>query len=124
MRLQTWIFIVTFVVSLSVQAEPKISKLEKGKKAPYSGLLINKEQSAKFRQTNEENKLLNTKVLKLEQLRVVQKDSTEFYKERYRSTKKDLEIAETKSFFKSTLFFFGGVGITTLITFAVLRTTR
>lgn len=102
-------------------AQEKVIPMTKGDIAPYSGIFFPKDKAKELRQINEEKKLLEKKVLKLEDLQIIQEETSTFYKENYYKTKNLLEAEQTKSFWKSTLYFFGGVLITGIITSATLK---
>lgn len=101
--------IVLFFLIIQASKADGIVPIKKGEVSTIDGFVITKEFEKDLRQTNEENKLLKRQNLVLKDLQVTQEDLVSLHKENARNAQKELEKEQIKGFFKSTLYFVGGV---------------
>lgn len=108
MRTITKIIVLFFLIIQATKAEDIIA-IKKGNPSPIDGFVITKEFEKDLRQINEDNKLLKRQNLVLKDLQVTQEDLVSLHKENTRNAQKELEKEQIKGFFKSTLYFVGGI---------------
>lgn len=120
-KLLTIIIIILFSFSAMAQ---KLEKLEKGQTAPFTGVLVDAKQMKKFRQVNEEKKLLDKKNIKLKDLNVLKDQKIELYKKEITQTHKELTRYKTKTFFTNAGYFALGVILTGFAAKTAIESTR
>ena len=109
-------FIILFLISLSCLAQDAIS-IKQGEIAPFSGNLIKTERLEEFYKSHKKLPLLEAQI-ELERQRL------ELYKDRVRSTEKELTRAKTKAYLGTIGGFALGVIITSIAARAALESVR
>lgn len=104
-------------------ADP-ITPLNKGQAAPFEGLLVPTSTMNKITKDLDTKDLLETKVLKLEDLASAHSERAEFYKKEYLESQKELRSQESTAFYKGTAFFIFGAVLTGAISYATIRASR
>jgi hypothetical protein len=97
------------MLSTAAKAEGQITYVEKGDEMPYTGYAVDKPQMRHFRQINEEKKLLEQKVIKLEDLGVMKDEKIDYLEDQYTQVNKAYIKEQQKSTWQKYLYFAGGV---------------
>lgn len=101
-----------------------ITPIKTGEPAKYDGFLVSSEEMKKFRQINEEKKLLAEQNIHLKDLQVINEKRLNSYDEAYTKVSKDLRFESLKGDFKGLGGFFIGVAVTSIAAYAVTRTLK
>jgi len=113
--------IISLLLCFSISAQD-ILIIKKGEAASQDGFLVSAEQMKKFREINEKKKLAEKKNITLKDLRLVQDERINFYRNMSEDYRKELRYQSVKSNTKSFLWFIGGVLITGAISYGTVRT--
>jgi len=116
-------YLMFALLSFSVLANDMVI-LKKGDQAPFDGILSNQEQMAKFRKTDEQNKLLEQQNIKLKDLADISDQRIELYKQEVKTVREDLSSSQRKTFWSSVGFFALGAVITGLCAKVAIESTR
>jgi hypothetical protein len=101
-------FILIFVISFNCFTQTAVV-LTKGDTAPFDGVLSDDKQMRVYRQANEENILLEEKVLKLQDLNATIQERSDIYKSEGNYYRSELRKSEVTSFWGKVGFFALGV---------------
>lgn len=102
----------------------QLTKLQKGDKAPYDGILADSKQMKNFRKIEEERKLLELKNIKLSELGKIKDNKIDLYQKDLSNTHKEFAKYKTKTFFTNTGYFVLGVILTGFAAKAAIESTR
>jgi hypothetical protein len=91
-----------------------ITQIKKGESAPADGFFVDSENMKKFRQINEDKKVLEQKTLKLEDLQVVNEQRVKFYQDQSETAYKEASKAQLKGLMGTLGGFTVGIGITVI----------
>lgn len=117
------IILITLLLLNSVYAID-ITPIKVGEPAKYDGFLVSSEEMKKFRQINEEKKLLAEQNIHLKDLQVLNEKRLAVYDEAYTKVNKDLRFESLKGDFKGLGGFFIGVAVSSIAAYAVVRTLK
>ena len=98
-----------------------VTPIKKGEPAPANGFFIDQPNIKKMRKINEDKKVLERKVTKLEDLAVINEQRVETYKKLSRESEDQLRWEKTKGNFKGVGGFLVGVLATSLAAYAAIR---
>jgi hypothetical protein len=106
------LFVVLFIGFANAEVQGTMTKLGKGDKAPYDGILSDSQQMKFFRYQNE--KLLKSTDLIEEQNKLynLQKQQSDEYKGLYHQSASDLRKVKVQSTFSKAIYFGLGVLVT------------
>lgn len=120
MKLLIPILFILTTISPTFAAPGEMDIIKEGEPAKYDGFTIDDERAQYFRQINEERKLAEEKSAKQEQLAKINETETQYYKDNYLETKKELEKQESKKTFIMVGAFVGGILTTLGIGYVIL----
>jgi len=106
-------FILLFVFTFNVFAQNTVL-LNKGESAPFDGVLSDSDQMKIYRQSNEEKKLLQDKVLTLKDLNATIQERSDVYKAEGDYYRSQLRTQEFRGFWANVGYFALGVLATSL----------
>lgn len=109
-------YMIAFLISLSCLAQDAIA-IKQGEIAPFSGNLIKTERLEEFYKSHKKLPLLEAQI-------ELEKQRLELYKDRVRSTEKELTRAKTKAYLGTIGGFALGVIITSIAARAALEGVR
>lgn len=115
--------LILFIISFNLPAQT-LTPLEKGQPAPYSGHLADKKAMENFRTTNEENKLLKQKEMKLEELQIIKDEKIKYYQTESEFFQKELRKEKVSGNFKGIGGFIIGVVATGVAAWAAIQVTK
>jgi len=98
-----------------------VTPIKKGEPAPANGFFIDQPNIKKMRKINEDKKVLERKVTKLEDLAVINEQRVETYKKLSQESEDQLIWEKTKGNFKGVGGFLVGVLATSLAAYAAIR---
>ena len=113
--------VTLIVITIQCTEAGQIIPIKKGEESPITGYVIDNAQEKKFRQINEESKLLEKKAVTLEQLGELHNQRAEYYKSLYVESQKDLQSKEDRNFWTKTIYFVGGIVVTGFISYAAMK---
>lgn len=116
--------LIILLFSISTTFAQNVQTIKKGESAPADGFFVTKEQMQKFVDTDKENKLLKKKVIKLEQLQIVQDQRIELYKNRVTELDKELVRESRRGSFKGIGGFVLGVLATSAAAYAAIQVSK
>lgn len=105
--------IITILFTFNCLAQDTAIRLEKGKPASFTGVLISDEKAKELYKAEQS-------VLTLKELRISDKELSEHYKYLAKDSQEKLNKAKLESYWNGTLGFLVGVGIS-LFTFKVIQ---
>lgn len=107
-----FLILLLFCSSLYADEPPgKMIILDANSTVPWKGFLIDTERAKYFRGLNEQLKLSDEKVLKLEYLQKLQEAETKYYQDNLNQTRNTLESERNSTWVKCGIFFAAGVGV-------------
>lgn len=114
MKTFTLILMLCFsLVSHSEDVSPgQIIWVEKSDPMPFNGFAVDRPQMRYFRQINEERKVAQEKVVKLEDLKAQHEAKIDYLEDEYTKINKAYKSEQRKSTWAKVLYFAGGVLVT------------
>lgn len=117
--------IISFILALSFSfAQDNVKFVKKGHVVEIDSFIVSREQMKKFVELSEKNKLLEQKVVTLENLSANYLDQISYHKQRAHDLQKELDWSETKGYFKTTGGFLAGIVLTGLASYAAIRSAK
>lgn len=98
-----------------------ITPIKKGEPAPANGFFVDKKNIKKFREINENKKLLEQENGKLKSLNQLAINETKIYKENYQEANRQVRVEKFKSDLKGIGGFLLGVLATSAAAYAAIR---
>lgn len=98
--------------------------IEKGVKAPFSGVLITPKEFNEFRKTDELSKLRIKQIQNLRDLSIVKDQRIGFYQKQVTVARRELFKSDSKRFYTNILYFTLGVILTGVAAKAAIQATR
>jgi hypothetical protein len=120
MKMSKLLIIVLLLHSASIYAG-SIRPIKKDEPSPYDGFVIDKPQEKKFRTINEEKKLLERKVLTLEEFVKIHKERFNYQQDINVDLHKRLKQKESDLFWNKTIYFIGGIFLTGFVSYAAMK---
>lgn len=114
-------YVLIFCLTTSHAFAIDIEEIKEGQPAPKDGFFVDAENMKKFRKINEEKKLLETKVAKLEDLSVVRNNQIQLYKNLNNSLESELAWENFKGDMKGVGGFLLGVLATSAATYVAIE---
>lgn len=114
MRLSIVILIVlsfSFVTKADTTANGRITYVVEQDPMPYDGFAVDSPQMKHFRQVNEEKKVLDEKVVKLEDLKFQQEVKIDNLQQNYELLDKQYKLEQKRYTIQKYLYFFGGIAL-------------
>lgn len=108
------LFIISTIAFSNSSHSEDIVPLEKGEKAPFAGALVSADKFDLLRQIDEKNRLLEKKILTLQDLNVIMADRVDLNKKLAEEYKIDYTKSEAKRSITNIGHFLLGVAITAL----------
>lgn len=102
----------------------EIKAIKKGDPAPFDGYVITVDFEKNLRTINEKNKLLETKVLTLEQLSLVNDDRAKHYKKEAQNAISEAQSAQLVGNLKGGFGFILGVLATSIAAYAAIKVVK
>lgn len=121
---KTIVWIITSITLTTTSFSQDVVKLNKGDQAPFTGALMSESKTNELRKNDEQRKLLVKENLTLKDLRLLDAEKLDIYKNRLNTTEKELNKASTRRFFSNIGYFVLGVVITGVAAKAAIESSR
>ena len=116
--------LLIFLISISQCYAIDVTPIKKGAPAPKDGFFVDSENMKEFRKINEDKKVLERKVIKLEDLAVINEQRVETYKKLSQESEDQLRWEKTKGNAKGIGGFLIGVLATSVAAYAAIRISK
>lgn len=116
--------LIILLFTISTAFAQNVRQIKAGEAAPSDGFFVTKEQLQKFVDTDQDRELLRLKVIKLEELQVVQDERINLYRSRITEIDKELTRSTRRGSFKGIGGFVLGVLATSAAAYAAIQVSR
>lgn len=116
--------LIILLISISQCFAIDVTPLKKGEVAPKDGFFVDTENMKQLRKINEDKKVLEKKVVKLEDLAAINEERVGAYRKLSEESQKQLRWEQTKGSFKGVGGFVIGVLATSLAAYAAIKVVK
>lgn len=117
-------YLIVILICISQALAIDITPIEKGQPAPANGFFVDQENMKEFREINERKKLLEKENLTLKDIRVIQDEQIDNYKEIEKELYRQVRKEKFKSDIKGIGGFILGVAAASLAAYAAIKVTK